>query len=165
MTFRPAVSSSILLTTILVIVILLGLGVILLVFHRRYRERNSRRMYLISGCLMFLMAAGSLFFRVRSYEIDSGNLLVKIGFGEKVLPLRGLQSAQVEENPFAGARRDGGVGGVWSYYGHFSSPRFGKFFAYATTEANGVLLVWPDQKVLVTPEDMAQFAQAARAKP
>lgn len=165
MAFRPAASSSLLSTTILVSVILLSSGVLFLVLNHQFRDRGGvHYAFLFTGCLMFCMFAGSLSFRIRSYEINAGNLVVKTGFSEKVFPLRDLAGVQVEDNPFAGARRDMGVGGVWSYYGRFSSPRFGGFLAYATSAASGVLLSWPDRKVLVTPQDTAEFMQAVRPK-
>jgi len=133
------------------------------VLNHQYRDRGGiHYVFLFSGCLMFCMVAGSLSFRIRSYEVTSGNLVIKVGFGEKVFPLRDLESVQVQEKPFAGVRKEMGVGGVWSYYGRFRSPRLGGFLAYATSTSSGVLLSWPDKKVLVTPQDAAQFMQAAR---
>ena len=165
MTFRPAVSNSLIFSTILVSVILLGMGILFLALSYQYRARGSHYIILVGACVIFLMLIGSLCFRISSYEINSGNLIIKVGFGQKVFPLSGLQSAKVEEAPFSGARRDMGVGGVWSYYGRFSSARLGPFLAYATSASSGVMLVWPDQKVLVTPQDPDQFIQATRATP
>ncbi len=165
MVFRPAASHSLFVSTVVVTLFLLGMGVLFLVLNYQNRGRGGiHYAFLFTACLMFCMVAGSLCFRIRSYEINSGNLVIKVGFGEKVLPLRDLQSVKVEEKPFAGVRREMGVGGVWSYYGRFSGARFGSFLAYATSTSSGVLLIWPDQKVLVTPQDEERFIQAARPK-
>jgi len=163
MTFRPSFSSSLLFTTILVIVVLLGMSVFFLVLNHQYRDRGGTHyMFLAGACVMIFMVLGSLNFRIRSYEINSGNLIVKAGLSPKVFQLQNLQSARVEERPFSGARKVAGMGGVWSYYGSFRGPGFGEFSAYATSTSSGVLLSWPDHKVLVTPEDSAGFMKAVR---
>jgi hypothetical protein len=113
---------------------------------------------------MILMVVGSFGFRIRYYEINSGNLIVKTGFSEQAFSLQGLESARVQERPFAGARKVAGMGGVWSYYGSFRSSSLGEFHAYAGSTSSGVLLSWPDKKVLVTPEDSAGFIAAARPR-
>jgi hypothetical protein len=56
-----------------------------------------------------------------------------------------------------------GMSGVWSASGSFSNQRFGRFHAYASDMSRGVLLTWPDKKLLVTPEDSAQFIQSLGA--
>jgi hypothetical protein len=163
MSFRPSFSNSLLFTTILVIVVLLGMSGFFLVLNHQYRDRGGvHYMFLAGACVMILMVAGSFGFRIRYYEINSGNLIVKTGFSEKVFSLQGLESARVQERPFAGARKVAGMGGVWSYYGSFRSSSLGEFHAYAASTSSGVLLSWPDKKVLVTPEDSAGFIKAVR---
>ena len=164
MTFRPTLSTQLTVTTVLVSVVLLSLGIFLLALSHQYRDRGGvHYVFLGSGTLMLLLLVGSLSFRIRSYEINSGNLIIKVGFGEKTFPLKNLQDIRVEERPFAGARKDMGVGGLWSYYGHFTNPRWGKFLAYATDSSRGVLLVWPDKQVLITPADAPLFIQSAKS--
>ena len=166
MSFRPAANSSLVLTTVLVSATLLASATLFLFLSYQNRGRGGiHYVFLFTGCLMFCMVAGSLSFRVRSYDIASGNLVVKVGFGEKVFPLGDLVSVQAEEQPFAGALREFGVGGVWSYAGRFRSSRLGRFSAYATSTASGVLLTWPDKKLLVTPQDQTQFLHAVRPGP
>lgn len=164
MTFRPAISTQLIVTTTLVSVVLLALGVFLLVLNHQYRDRGGAHyMFMFSGALLLLLLVGSLSFRIRSYEINSGSLIIKAGFSEKTYPLQTLADIRVEERPFAGARKDMGVGGLWSYYGYFTNPRWGKFFAYATDSSRGVLLIWPDEKVLITPPDAALFIQTVKS--
>lgn len=164
MTFRPvAVSSQMLVTTSLALLLLFGLGILFLVLQHQLRDKASvHYTFLCVGCIMLLLAIASFGLRIRSYGINSGNLVVNLGFSKKIFPLSGLQSASLMKRPFSGARKDMGSAGVWSYYGSFSSANLGAFSAYATTGARGVLLVWPDKKVLVTPDDAERFIQSAK---
>ena len=165
MTFRPATGGQMLLTTALACTILLAMGVLFLVLGYQYRERGGAHYaLLVGGCVILVLLVGSLGFRIRSYQINSGNLVIKVGFSAKTLSLKGLESVRTEDRPFAGCRRDFGVGGFWSNYGRFTSPRWGKFLAYASDTSRGVLLVWPDEKVLVTPADVPSFLQALKPK-
>jgi hypothetical protein len=163
MMFRPASSSQVLFITSLVILILLGLSV--LFFSLQFQARNQapiRALFLVLACVMLFLAVGSLAFRIRSYEISGGELVIHTGFGKKVVPLQGLQDVSVVHNPFAGARKNAAISGVWSFYGVFTSPQLGDFHAYATVTSQGVLLSWPDKKILVTPVDAAAFIQSVK---
>lgn len=164
MTFRPATGAQILFTTAFASAILLAMGIFFLVLGQQYRGRGGiHYVFLLSGCLLLALLMGSLNFRVRSYEINSGKLTIHAGLSSKVFPLANLQDARLEERPFAGCRRDLGVGGFWSNYGTFTSPRWGKFLAYASDSSRGVLLVWPDKKLLVTPVDASTFIQTVKS--
>lgn len=166
MTFRPVVvSSQMLVTTSLALLVLFALGILFLVLQHQLRDKAPvHYTFLCVGCILLLLAATSFGLRISSYEIDSGNLVVHLGFTKKIFPLSGLRNASIEERPFAGATKDAASAGVWSYCGSFSSGKLGAFSAYATTSARGVLLVWPDKKVLVTPEDAERFVQSAKAQ-
>ncbi|HWF20220.1 MAG TPA: PH domain-containing protein [Verrucomicrobiae bacterium] len=166
MTFRPVVSTQLVITTTLALVVLLALGILFLVLQHQTRDRASvHYSFLFAGCLMIFLVAGSFSFRIRSYEINSGNLVVHVGFGKKIFPLNGLQNVSLEERPFAGATKDAAMAGIWSYCGIFSSQKFGTFHAYATTPAQGALLTWADKKVLVTPDDTTRFMQSLKPAP
>jgi hypothetical protein len=164
MSFRPAVSSQITTTTILALVVLFTSAILFLFLQHQFRDRVAvHYTFLISGCFMFFLAIGSFSFRITSYEISSGNLVVHLGFGKKIFPLSGLQNISLEESPFSGARKNAAMAGVWSYCGVFNSAKLGEFHAYATDTSRGVLLTWPDKKVLVTPQDATSFVQSARS--
>jgi hypothetical protein len=165
MTFRPSTGGQIVLLTMLASGILLAISVLFLTLSYQFRGRGGVS-YVFLGSAMFLLLLlfGSLNFRIRAYAIDSGNLLIKIGLTHKEYPLQTLQDARLVDQPFAGCRRIMGVGGLWSNCGLFSSPRWGEFYAYASNTAQGVLLTWPDAKVLVTPADPTSFIQAVKSK-
>ncbi len=164
MTFRTASSTQIMVTTLVASAFLIGLGSLMFWLAYQYRARpgGSQYIFIFSGCLMLLFFLGSLSFRIRSYEVEGGRLIVKTGFGKKEFDLKTLQSAVLVERPFHGGRRVLGVGGLWSMYGQFSSPSHGKFLAYATETSHGVMLNWMDAKVLVTPEDALQFIKTVQ---
>lgn len=163
MSFRPVISNQIIITTVLVLLVLLAMSVFFLTLGYQYRAKGSvHYTFTFSGCLMLLIIIGFYAFRIRSYEINSGNLIIRTGYGKKVISLAGLQDARPEEKPFAGARKEGGMGGVWSFYGKFSNAKLGRFNSYATGSSTGVLLVWPEQKIFVTPENPTTFIQAVK---
>lgn len=165
MIFRPSTGGQIVLLTMLASGILLAIAALFLTLGYQFRDRGSvHYIFLGSGAFLLLLLAGSLNFRIRSYEVDSGNLVVKIGLTRKVHSLEGLEDARLEQRPFAGCRRIVGVGGLWSNCGHFVSPRWGDFYAYASSTDQGILLTWPDVKVLVTPADPASFIVAVKSK-
>ncbi len=163
MIFRPASGSQLILSTIFICGFLLVLSAFLIWLGYMVRDRGPiQYVFFISGCFLLLLLAGSVAFRVRGYELSSNQLVVKIGFGQKVFPLQNLQDARLQEKPFAGCRRDFGVGGLWSVSGSFTSPQWGKFLAYASDTSRGVLLTWPDKRVLVTPADPNSFMQSLK---
>lgn len=165
MSFRPSLGGQIILLTIIASAILLAIAALFLTLGYQFRDRGPvHYVFLGSGGFLLLLLLGSINFRIRSYEVESGDLIVKIGLTRKTFSLAALQDARVEERPFAGCRRIMGVGGLWSNCGLFSSPRWGEFHAYASNTAQGVLLTWPDRKVLVTPADSAAFLQAIRPR-
>lgn len=166
MTFRPTLGGQIILLTIIASTMLLAMAAMFLTLGYQFRDRGSvHYIFLGSGGFLVLLLLGSLNFRIRSYELSSGHLVVKIGLATKTFSLEKLQDVRLEARPFAGCRRIMGVGGLWSNCGVFSSPRWGEFHAYASNSAEGVLLVWPDNKVLITPADPAAFVQAVRSHP
>jgi hypothetical protein len=161
MTFRPIVSRQIMLTTLLSSAILLVVGLLLIYLSNQYRGKGpTRYIILASGCLALFFLLGSTTFRIKSYQIESGNLVIHFGMGKKLFPLNRLTEARIEQNPFSGARRVMGIGGLWCMYGSFSSERLGDFTAYASGTSQGVLLTWPDKKVLVTPDEPERFIKA-----
>jgi hypothetical protein len=163
MTFQPIVSKQIGVTTLLASAVLVGVAILLLFLSYKCRERIPVRYVLLAnGILPLLLLFGSTAFRIRSYEITSDQLVIHLGLGSKNFPLSGLQNAQVVERPFAGARRTMGIGGLWSMYGLFHSSQHGAFSAYAATTASGVMLTWPDKKVLIAPEHPSLFVQSVK---
>ena len=164
MTFAPVVSKQIWVTTLVASAVLLGVAILLLILAYKCRTRVPiNYVLLVNGIIPLLLLVGSTAFRIRSYEINSSQLVVHLGLGSKNFSLSGLQDVQIVERPFAGARREMGIGGLWSMYGLFRSPERGAFSAYAGNTASGVLLIWPDKKILVTPENASNFVQSVRA--
>jgi hypothetical protein len=165
MIFRPSTGGQIVLLTMFASGILLAIAALFLTLSYQFRGRGGvSYIFLGSGLFLLLLLFGSMNFRIRAYEIDSGNLIIKIGLTQKEYPLQNLQDARLVDQPFAGCRRIMGVGGLWSNCGLFSSPRWSEFYAYASNTSQGVLLTWPDTKVLVTPTDPASFIQAVKSK-
>jgi len=163
MTFRPAANDMVS-STAMAGVLVIGLAILFLTLFFTQREKGGvRYVFLGAFCFLCFLLVGSLSYRIRSYEVSSGNLVVNLGFSQKIFPLANLQDAHAISMPFAGARKNAANAGVWSYCGLFSSPALGSFRAYATERSQGVLLTWPDQKVFVTPEDAEKFIQSVKS--
>ncbi|MEI6076264.1 MAG: PH domain-containing protein [Verrucomicrobiota bacterium] len=161
--FRPAANTQILVVTIAASVALLAVGCLLAFLGFKFWERTAIRFILLgNGLLMFLLLAGSLNFKIWAYEIHDGILVIKHGLSVRKILVAQIEEARVEEYPFMGGTRKFGVGGFWSVFGWFSSPRLGPFFAYATDTRKGVLLRLPDQQILVTPAETEEFMRAVR---
>ncbi|PWU18821.1 MAG: hypothetical protein C5B50_08105 [Verrucomicrobia bacterium] len=164
MTFRPATGTQILLVTAFAGAVLFAMGVFFLVLSYQFRARGPvEYAFLFSGLSLLLLLVGSTNFRIRRYEVDANRLTVRLGLSAKVFSLQNLEEARVETRPFAGSIRVMGIGGLWSNYGLFSSQRWGKFHAYASDTSVGVLLIWPNKKVLVTPADPLAFIESVKS--
>jgi hypothetical protein len=77
-------------STALASVMLLVMGVCFLVIGYQNPAPGQRKVFFAAGALALGLLIGSLAFRIRSYEMSGGNLIVKVGFGEKLFPLTGL---------------------------------------------------------------------------
>jgi hypothetical protein len=106
--------------------------------------------------------AGPALFAVRGYRLDAAAdaLLVRRPGRETAVPLAGLQAATARPDAFRGTLMKAGSGGYLGLFGWFWSRPLGAFRAWVTDPARGVLLTFPDRRVVVSPDDPAAFIQA-----
>jgi len=97
--------------------------------------------------------------RVSRFRIDGDTLVL----GRKRYPLAGL--AEIGRDPLVlrWAFRIRGNGGVGAIRGRYWSRRVGKFEAFMTDPEKAVVLRWPGQVVVVSPNDPDFFIYCARA--
>src|SRR5690606_37779874 len=85
----------------------------------------------------------SVFYMVRGYTIEGSAIAVRrLGWALR-LPLAGIESVEVDPEALRGALRLFGNGGLFAFSGLFWSRRLGRFRAFATDPARGVLIRWP----------------------
>jgi hypothetical protein len=106
---------------------------------------------------IFLVAAT---FAIRGYSVRDGELLIhRLGWSTR-FDLAGLSSVEVNPNATMGSIRALGIGGLFGFVGRFHNSILGSYKAYATNDANAVVLRFEGETIVVTPDAPAAFAQA-----
>jgi hypothetical protein len=99
-------------------------------------------------------------FAVRGYSVTPGGLVIKrLGWSTQV-ELSKLGSVEVAPAAMSGSLRVFGIGGLFSFVGLFRNARLGWYRCYATDPARAVVLRFSNRRVVVTPDNPAEFAQA-----
>ncbi len=83
---------------------------------------------LIGACLILLCGAASIYMPM-SISVDDTNLNINRSLRIKSIPLKEIKSAKLCP-PTMTERRICGSGGWFGYWGWFSEPSIGKYFAY-----------------------------------
>jgi len=101
-------------------------------------------------------------FAVRGYRLDAAAdaLLVRRPGRETVVPLAGLQAAAARPDAFHGTLMKAGSGGFLGVFGWFHSRALGGFQAWVTDPARSVLLTFSGRRIVVSPDDPAEFIRA-----
>jgi len=103
-------------------------------------------------------------FMVRGYSVADGRLLVhRLGWSTK-FDLSELTSAEFSPGATMGSIRVMGIGGLFGFIGRFRNEMLGVYRAYATDSANTVVLDFGGSKVVVTPENPAEFVAAVETQ-
>ena len=102
---------------------------------------------------------GGAGFMVRSYTLRNGTLLIhRLGWSTR-LELASLRSAEFDPNAIAGSIRLFGNGGLFSFSGWFRNQKLGKYRAFGTDLKRCVVLKFPSQTVVITPENPEKFVE------
>lgn len=103
-------------------------------------------------------------FMVRGYSVIDGKLLVhRFGWATS-FDLAELRAAEFSPGATMGSIRLLGNGGLFGFVGRFRNAVLGPYRAYATDDANTVVLEFPDLKLVVTPEEPAAFLAALESE-
>lgn len=137
--------------------ILSVLGLIVLVVCLYYC-RDNWGLYVIGACLILLCGA-ALFFMPMSISVDDANLNINRSLKIKSIPLKEIKSAKLCP-PTMAERRICGSGGWFGYWGWFSEPSIGKYFAYYGKASDCFLVVLNNgKKYLLGCTDAPEMVQ------
>lgn len=101
---------------------------------------------------------------VRGYSVVDGRLLIHhLGWASK-FDLADLSTIDISPGVTMGSARTLGIGGLFSFAGWFRNEVLGSYRAFATNELNTVVLDFAGKKIVVTPDDPQEFAEAVRAQ-
>jgi len=110
--------------------------------------------------LPLLVLAGTAPFTIRGYEVGTDSLVVRRLFWDTILPLAGLVSAEADPRAMKGSLRTAGNGGLFSFTGYYSNRALGDYRALVTDPARAVVLRFPTETLVVSPEDPQAFVAA-----
>ncbi|HEX9785953.1 MAG TPA: PH domain-containing protein [Opitutaceae bacterium] len=113
---------------------------------------------------LFIIAAVWYVARIRCYRLTGGFLVVERVLPKPQFPLVGLESVAFEPGSTAYAFKVIGIDGLGAMAGRFRNLKLGKFRAYLTDGDRAVVLRWPKQTLVVSPERPADFVEAVRKR-
>jgi hypothetical protein len=100
------------------------------------------------------------------YEIESGVLIVRRPIGRVRIPLKGLREARLaQHDDLNGCIRLFGSGGLFGYFGIFSTTKLGKSTWYCTNRKNLVVLVTENKTIVLSPDDPTGLVAAVGHTP
>jgi hypothetical protein len=114
----------------------------------------------IGAALLFFTFA----FSPRAYSIQDRSIVVKRLIGNVAIPLDGVREARVATaDDLGGAYRLWANGGLFGYYGLFSTTKLGKCSWYVTSRQNAVVVITDQKTTLFSPDNVNGFLAAIRA--
>jgi hypothetical protein len=99
---------------------------------------------------------------IRAYQVIGDELVVTRAFSSPRFPLTGLQTVHADRNAMSGALKLIGNGGLGAVSGRFRSRALGVFRAHVSNFDHAVVLRWPDQCLVVSPDRVQPFVEAVR---
>lgn len=97
----------------------------------------------------------------RSYVLEGSSIMVARLAGNVRIALDGVREARrAAPDDFQGCRRLRGSGGMFGYYGLFSTAKLGKSTWYVTNRHNSVVVITASKTVLFSPDDPDRFLAA-----
>jgi hypothetical protein len=104
----------------------------------------------------FIFIIGMLAFAPRECTIVGNELRVKtfvVTLKYDLTQMRGAMAVSREDIRFGKTIRLFGAGWPLKPYGYFSNAKLGRFLAFVTDWQKMVLIVFPDKRLLVSPEN------------
>jgi hypothetical protein len=119
---------------------------------------------LIADCLALVVLLGSIAWSPRGYAIQGKTILVKRLAGTVGVALDDVREARrATREDFSGCVRLWGSGGLFGYYGIFSTTKLGKSTWYVTNRKNAVVVITPAKTALFSPDNPDAFLTALQA--
>jgi len=116
------------------------------------------KLYFVAPLLLIVLIAAAPF-AIRGYTINADSLVVHRLFWDTDLPLADLQAAEFNPNAMKKSWRTAGNGGLYSFTGYFSNKTLGDYRALVTDPALSVILRFPTEIVVVSPDSPETFVQ------
>lgn len=136
-----------------------GLALVLLAFvawrlgSYAWDASGARRAWLAAGSVLIVALAVSLFAASpRGVLVRDGEVVLVRRLGGNAHPLARLSKAQRIDG-LPGALRVFGVGGLFGWFGRFSSQELGRFHLHATRLDRLVLLELGEKRLVVSVDD------------
>jgi hypothetical protein len=134
-------------TTIISTVVSLGLLAVIF----------SVRNLLLAGLSIFVILL-CFAYSPRGYLLAERSILVRRLAGTARIPLEHVREARrATPDDFGGTIRLGGSGGLFGYYGLFSTSKLGRSTWYVTNKSNSVVIITAAKTVLLSPDDPDAF--------
>jgi len=116
---------------------------------------------LVTACLSLLVLAMCVAYSPRGYVVRGRSILVKRLAGTVRIPLDGVREARrATPDDFRGCIRLWGSGGLFGYYGVFSTNNLGKSTWYVTNRSNSIVVITDAKTLLFSPDDTDAFLTA-----
>jgi hypothetical protein len=157
--FSAPMGKSTVAMTIAASAILIGVGILQLSLGMK-RNGPGRTALIVAGSAMLAGFAGSVFFKIRGYDLTPSHLVVRYGFSGTSFPLREIAAVDIKPDALRKSTRSAANGGMWSFLGSFTSPEHGEMRVYVSDTQRTVILTMPQQKVVVSPDDPERFVRA-----
>jgi len=116
------------------------------------------KLYFVAPLLLIVLISAAPF-TIRGYTINGHSLVVHRLFWDTDLPLGGLQAAEFNPNAMKKSWRTAGNGGLYSFTGYFSNKTLGDYRALVTNPALSVVLRFPTETIVVSPDSPEAFVQ------
>src|ERR1700722_16919920 len=119
---------------------------------------------LMVACLSLLVLLVGSAYSPRGYLLQGRSILVKRLAGGARVALDDVREARrATPEDFRACVRLWGSGGMFGYYGLFSTSKLGKSTWYVTNRSNGVVVITASKTVLFSPDAAEVFLAAIRA--
>jgi hypothetical protein len=116
------------------------------------------------GCLGALLLVATYTWSPRSYTVSERSIVVKRLIGTVRIPLDGIREARIATpDDFRDCLRLLGNGGLFGYYGQFSTARLGECTWYVTNQSNAVVVITRAGTTVFSPDDADGFLAAIQA--
>ncbi len=115
-------------------------------------------------CLSLLIVFLGNAYSPRKYALEGRAILVTRLVGTVRIPLDDAREARMATpDDFRGCIRLWGSGGLFGYYGLFSTAKLGKSTWYVTNRSNAVVLITAAKTILFSPDDPKEFLSTIRS--
>jgi hypothetical protein len=116
------------------------------------------------GCLGAVLLVATYAWSPRSYTISERSILVKRLIGIARIPLDGIREARIATpDDFRDCMRLLGNGGLFGYYGQFSTAKLGECTWYVTNQSHAVVVITRTGTTVFSPDDADGFLAAIQA--